>query len=115
MPAVITPPAAPVAPQSPVEYVRSLSPADQERALVALIGLLPRVGGDLVPVKVGGRLLGHYVPVPKGDPEQLKAILAARTPEEVERSRQALRTVGNSVSLDEFLAEMRAEAEIADR
>ena len=109
MPAVLTPPAAPVT-VSPAEYVRNLSPADQERALVALLTLAPRVGGELVPVRIGGHLLGHFVPVPKSDPEQLKAILANISAEDEEQMRHALATPGNSVTLDEFLAEMRAEA-----
>ena len=109
MPAVLTPPIAP-ATVSPAEYVRTLSPADQERALVALLTLAPRVGGELVPVKIGGRLLGHFVPVPKSDPEELKAILANVSREDEERMRHALATPGDSISLDDFLAEMRAEA-----
>ena len=109
MPAVLTPPAAP-ATVSPAEYVRTLSPDDQERALVALLTLAPRVGGELVPVKIGGHLLGHFVPVPKSDPEQLKAILAAITPEEAEQMRHALATPGNSISFEEMLEELRPEA-----
>ena len=109
MPATLTPPAAP-ATVSPAEYVRNLSPEDQERALAVLLTLAPRVGGELVPVKIGGRLLGHYVPLPKSDPAQLRAILANTSPEDEERMRHALATPGNSVTLDEFLADMRAEA-----
>ena len=109
MPATLTPPAAP-ATVSPAEYVRNLSPEDRERALVALLTLAPRVGGELVPVKIGGHLLGHFVPVPKSDPEQLKAILAATTPEEAEQMRHALATPGNSISFEEMLEELRPEA-----
>lgn len=114
MPAVLTPPAAPVT-VSPVEYVRNLSPADQERALVALLTLAPRVGGELVPVKIGGHLLGHFVPVPKSDPAQLKAILANISPEDDALMRHALATPGNSISFEEMMAEIRQAAPPAKR
>ncbi len=105
MPAVLTPPAAP-ATVSPAEYVRTLSPEDRMAALAALLDAIPPATGP-VPVEFDGRVLGHFLPRPKSDPERLKALLAATTPEDDARMRQALRSVGkNSVSLDDVLAEI---------
>ncbi len=109
MPATLTPPAPTVA-VPPAEYVRNLSPEDQGIALVALLKEAIRVhGGDgIIPIETDEESLGYYVP-PAAAHERLQKIIGTVSPERGQLMREALRTPGRSVTLEDYLAAMEAE------
>jgi len=106
MPATVTAPER----LSPAEYITALSPDERMEALVALLGVVPSAAGGAVPITLRGHLFGHFVPLPKGEPAELRRILANVSPEREAEMRRALATPGDSISFDEMLAELRPAA-----
>jgi len=106
MPATVTAPER----LSPAEYVRNLSPEDQGVALVALLKEAIRVhgGNGIIPIVTDDESLGYYVP-PNAAAERLRAVIGIVPPDRAATTRQALRTPGDSVTLEDYLAGMEAE------
>ncbi len=99
---------------SPSEYVRNLSVEDRGAMLVALLkDAIHTHGTDCVlPINDdNGARLGQYIPAPQANPERLREIRAAITPDDDAAMSRALATTGDSVTLDQFLSEMREGVE----
>lgn len=99
---------------SPTEFVRNLSAEDRGAMLVALLkDAIHAHGTDCVlPINDDdGARLGQYIPAPQANPERLREIRAGVSPDDEAAMTHALATPGDSVMLDQFLAEMRDEVE----
>lgn len=116
--AMLTPNKSPTVPQataadSPVEYVRSLSPEGKQAVLLELVREMIQMNGSrgLIPVEdEAGASLGYFVP-----PEAADEIAAKRLPtisdEQREITRRALATPDQTFDVIEFLEECRREDE----
>jgi hypothetical protein len=94
-------------PASVVEYIRSLSPADKNTALVELLSeaMQTHGRGGLVPVRDGnGRSFGYYVP-PAPSKEQVEAMVLRMTPEERARGNEALKNPSRTMDMKKFMEE----------
>jgi hypothetical protein len=95
------------APATVVEYIRSLSPADKNTALVELLTEAVRTHGrtGLVPIRDGnGRSFGYYVP-PAPSKEQVAAMVSRMTPEERTRGHEALKDLSRTIDMKKFMEE----------
>jgi hypothetical protein len=75
--------------QSPVDYVRSLSPEAKEEVFAALLLELIEIndgGHGLIPCEFAGHSLGYYVP-PKAAQERYERMMAELPPEMREKLR----------------------------
>ena len=98
---------------SAAEYVRTLSDDDKGHVLIALLRELIEVNGGgkgLIPIDTPeGESLGYYVP-PKAAAARFEAYGPKFTPEErAELERQKIDT-SNTITAEEWIAELRARA-----
>ncbi len=105
-------PAPPPAAMSPVEYVRALPPEDREDILIDLIRAMIAYNGGtgLIPIETPeGESLGYYVPPAAAD-ARAELYLPKLTPEEVAEYKRRIANPGKTLTSQEFLAELRAQA-----
>src|SRR4029079_3533817 len=94
-------------PANVVEYIRSLSPADKNAALVELLNEAVRTHGraGLVPVRdAKGRSFGYYVP-PAPSTEEVAGMGSRMTPEERARGNEALKDRSRTIDMKKFMEE----------
>lgn len=87
-----------------VEYVRSLSPDDQEAVLLFLLKELIRINGGegLIPFETEeGESMGYYVPAAAAA-ELRRRFVPPTSPEGERQMAEALATPGRSVSFEEM-------------
>jgi hypothetical protein len=99
------------APANVVDYVRSLSAADKNAALVTLLTETMRAhrGAGLIPLQdTNGDSFGYFVP-PMPTKEQVKAMVERLTPEERQRGNEALKDLSRTFDMKEFMDELDRE------
>lgn len=99
------------APTNVAEYVRSLSDQDKEAAMLALIDEYLRIrGGKYTTVlwKPQGELLAYLVP-PAAAEASLRVTIPKLTPEERERTNEALANPDDTFDMYEFLDELKRQ------
>jgi hypothetical protein len=100
-----------VAPTNLIEYVRSLTPADKNAALVELLAEVTRTRGTtgLIPLHdANGEPVGYFVP-PIPTKERVQAMVERMTPEERQRGDEALKDLSKTFDVEEFFNELDRE------
>lgn len=99
-----------------VEYVRSLSPDDQEAVLTFLLKELIRINGGegLIPFSFESEQLGYYVP-PKAAEYLFEKYGPKLTPEREVEIQRVIDNPGKTFTLEELMASIREEDVVAER
>lgn len=114
MSAVLEPTAAPTTPNA-VEYVRALSPDDQEAIFVYLLKELIRMNGGegLIPLETeNGEPMGYYVP-PKVAAEEFEKRGPKLTAEQRAEIQRRIDNPGKTFSFEEMKEWLREEEPVA--
>ena len=99
------------APANVVDYIRTLSPADKNTALVTLLTETIRAHGSagLIPLQdANGDSFGYFVP-PIPTKERLRAMVERLTPEERQRGNEALKDLSKTFDVEEFFNQLDRE------
>jgi hypothetical protein len=100
-------------PVSAVDYVRALSDEEKGHVLIALLRELIEINGGgkgLIPIDTPeGESLGYYVP-PKAAAARFEAYGPKFTPEEWAELERQKRDTSNTITAEEWIAELKARA-----
>jgi hypothetical protein len=111
MSAVLEPTAAPTTPNA-VEYVRALSPDDQEAVFLYLLKELIRINGGngLIPISSDTEQLGYYVP-PKAADHLFEKYGPKLTPEREAEIAERIARNEPGIPIREMIDDLNREAE----